>query len=455
MMDVPRPPTSSWRRYLRFFWPLSVMAVLMHAGRLGQNRALLDYEGGVRELALFVMALAILGPFRSVHGMTPQMVTVIGTHRAARRRCFRFVTGMCAALSVPVLLLAWTPLGPRVAKGLYDVDVAGGRTMMVYLRYLAPLLLLGGWRQYVVGLLVRQERTAWVMSLNTLEQGLMVALVVVGLQQEWPPAMVVGLSALVPPALLLVLSVLVVRRGRFDERPAAAGPATYPALLRYFWPLAATTFMFTLSRPIIFALVMRINGAGAQHEVDTEAIVAALGLAFSSSLIFQTTVNQFRHLMVTFAGTDRRGVRHFIAGATAVVTGAMVVGLVTPLARLFLEKLQRAEGETLQMALDALWPLCLVPIVVAWRNYHHGLGLVEHRTRALAAGGLARNASILLAGPVLLALGLLNHWTAAALLTLAFASEALCVVLTRRYGRPASDDSRVLTPDTTCDRDVP
>ena len=437
---MPGPPISSWRRDLRFFWPLSLMGVVMHAGRLGQNRALLDYEAGVRELALFVMALAILGPFRSVHGMTPQMVTVMGTNGAARRRCFYFVTGVCAALSVPVLLLAWTPLGPPVARGLFDVNAAGGRTMMLYVRFLAPLLILGGWRQYTVGLLVRQQRTNWVVALNALDQCLIIVIVIVGLRQQWSPAVVIGSSALVPSVLVLALSAAVLLRGPFDEQTATAGPTGYADLLRYFWPLAATTFMFTLSRPIIFALVMRINGSGTSHRVDTEVIVAALGLAFSCSLIFQTTVNQFRHLMVTFSATDLPGVRRFMAVATAVVTGLMVVALATPLARLFLQELQGADGQTLQMALDALWPLCLVPIVVAWRNYHHGLGLVEHRTLSLAAGGIGRNGSILLVGLLLLHVGLLNHRTAAALLVLGFTSEALVVVLTRRYGRRASGD---------------
>ena len=64
--------------------------------------------------------------------------------------------------------------------------------------------------------------------------------------------------------------------------------------------------------------------------------------------------------------------------------------------------------------------------------------LIPFAPLSLAPGGLGRNGSILLVGLLLLALGLLNHRSAAALLVLGFTSEALVATLTRRYGRRAS-----------------
>jgi hypothetical protein len=431
-MDVPESGIPTWRHYLRFFWPLSLMGVVMPAGRLAQNRALLDFDSGESELAVFVLALALLGPFWSVRGLMPQMVTVVGMNRAARHLCFRFVTGVCVVLSVPVLVLALTPLGIRVAQALYDVDADSATVMMVYLRFLTPLLILGGWRQVAVGLLVRQERTGWVTGLHALEPLLLVVMLVLGMKMHWTAVVVVGLSALVPAVIVLAVAIVVVLRGTFDEHRVAESPMTYRGLQVYFWPLAMTTFMFSLSRPIIFALVMRINGDGRSEQVDTTAIVAALGLAFSCGMIFQVTVNQFRHLMVRFGDADRQGVRRFMAAVTLVVVGLMLVALLSPLARLFFVHLQGAQGHTLLMALDALWLLCLVPIVLAWRNYHHGLALVEHRTLPMAVGGVARNGSILVLGIALLATGLLNHRTAAALLVTGFIFESVVVVVMRR-----------------------
>ncbi len=425
---------TKWGAYLKFFWPLSLFGVLMQIGRLAQNRVLLDFQEGVRELAMFALALAILGPFRSVLAMVPQMVTVMGGSSKSRQLCFRFVTIIYLAISLPLLVLAWTPSGNWLAQWLYDVDDGGAQTIVAYLRFLSPILIINGWRQYCTGLLIRQKRTGWVTALQAISQFLVVTFLAVGMRAAWPATRIIGLSAVMPAFAGLVIATVLLRRTPVvDDDKTAEGkqPQTYGALVRYFWPLAMTTFMFTLSRPIIFALVTRLNPTQSSDGVDTTAMIAALSLAFSCGIMFQGTINQFRHFMVAFAGDDPRGIRRFMVAVTTVVTGLMVLALVTPAARWFLGSLQGATGHTLEMTLDALWVLMLVPIVIAWRNYHHGMAMVQKRTIALAAGSLARNGSILVVGITLLLTGHLNHWTSAGLLLTAFTCEAMGVVMAR------------------------
>ncbi len=428
--------------YLKFFWPLSLMGILLQVGRLAQNYVLLDFDRGVRELAMFALALGILGPFRSVVAMVPQMVTVVGDSPAARRRCLRFVTAVYLVITLPLLILAWTPLGALTARALYDVDAAGARTIVFYLRFLSPMLLVIGWRQYFSGLLIRQRRTGWITLLQAIGQVLVIAVLAIGTRFALDAVRVISLSAVVPAVISLVVAgVLVWRRPVRDSDPEETPePKSYRQLLQYFWPLAVTTFMFTLSRPLIFALVTRLNPTRDPSGIDTTAMIAALSLAFSCGIMFQGTVNQFRHLMVTFGKKDPAGVRRFMTAVTIVVSGVMVLVLATPAARLFLYHLQGARGETLEMTLGALWVLALVPAVIAWRNYHHGLAMVQSRTVALAAGSLARNGSIIIVGLALLAAGWLNHWTGAALLVTCFFSEAAAVMITRwRLGIAAAD----------------
>jgi hypothetical protein len=116
------------------------------------------------------------------------------------------------------------------------------------------------------------------------------------------------------------------------------------------------------------------------------------------------------------------------------VTGVMVLAAATPFAVFFLRDLQNAHGEILRMARQAVWPMCFAPLVVTWRNYYHGLTMVHRRTGGMMVGGLARNASVLLCAPALVALGLYDHVAAAGMLVLAFAAEAAAVFLcTRRW----------------------
>ncbi|MCK4284239.1 MAG: hypothetical protein KAX44_07975, partial [Candidatus Brocadiae bacterium] len=60
------------REYWRFYWPLSLMAVAFFSGRLFQNYVLLRYEEGVRELAMFALAMAFFHPFRGTLIFAPQ-----------------------------------------------------------------------------------------------------------------------------------------------------------------------------------------------------------------------------------------------------------------------------------------------------------------------------------------------------------------------------------------------
>jgi len=90
------------------------------------------------------------------------------------------------------------------------------------------------------------------------------------------------------------------------------------------------------------------------------------------------------------------------------------------------------------MAVEAVWPLLLCPVCIAWRNYYHGLAMVHRRTMAMAGGSVMRNAVVLIAAPVLMRFGAFNHVTAAAMLPLAFGAEAATVMLWSRTWRRAT-----------------
>ena len=156
-------------------------------------------------------------------------------------------------------------------------------------------------------------------------------------------------------------------------------------------------------------------------------MIAGLSLAFNFNMLFQSTVNQFRNLSVTFGTRDLPGLRRFMKRVTAVVAMVMLICVASPVARLFMRYLQGASGAALDVACQALWPLIAVPVVIAFRNYYHGLAMVRRRTGAMAAGGASRNLVIVLCGPMLLALGWYNHVAAAAMLLTGFTAEAATV----------------------------
>jgi hypothetical protein len=434
---------SERRHYWRFYWPLSLMGAVALAGRFAQNYVLLGYREGVRELAVFALALSVLHPFRGVVlGFMPHMTNVLVRGPASLRAVLRFLLALCVLSTVPVLLLGWTPIGPALLARIFSVSGERIARIVEYMRYFSPLIPLGGASSFLIGMLVQARRTGVVSVLHALHLVLVVVVLVAGVRLGWSPVATLSLSLLLPQAAHAVMAGALLLRFRRPFEPDRDEALTQKSIASYFLPLAATTMLFTLSRPIIFALLTTLNPAGDPALPAVEPLIAAVSLAFTFSMVFQSAVNQFRHLFVTFGRRDREGVRRFMIRTGGVVTVLMLVCVASPLAGLFFRHLQGASGETLEMAIQALWPLCLVPVVIGLRNYFHGLAMVHRRTLSMTAGSLMRNVAIVAVGAALLHLGAYNHLGATATLIVGFSAEAFTVFLGTRGLRADLADGR-------------
>ena len=424
----------SQRSYWRFYWPLAFIGAVVVAGRLGQNRVLLGYEEGKRELAQFTLALAIFGPFRSALIFVPQMSNVLVRGPKSFRSSARFLFTVCVLLTLPVALLGWTRLGDLVLPHIYNVDAERIGQIRAYVRYFTPLILMGGVSGFLTGLLIQSMRTGMVTVLRIARIGMLVGSLGVGVWAGWPPVVTLCSSLLLASAGQLALAaVLFAKYGRSppgeDDRRLTQGE-----IATFFLPMVATTILFATSRPIIFKFLTALNPTGDPALPDVDAMVSAVGLTFTFNMAFQVAVNQFRNVLVTFGRQDPEGVRRFVRRVAFGLTGVMILAAASPVVTWFLRDLQNAQGELLRMARQAVWPLVLAPLVVTWRNYYHGLTMAHRRTGGMALGGLGRNVAVLACAPVLVALGAYNHVAAAAMLVVAFAAEAATTMLfTRRW----------------------
>jgi hypothetical protein len=146
-------------------------------------------------------------------------------------------------------------------------------------------------------------------------------------------------------------------------------------------------------------------------------------------------LNQFRHLFITFGANETGQVRKFMQQVTVWVVGAMALVAATPLSALLFSRLLGLDPGLTAMARQTLWVLVFIPIAISFRNYYHGLALVQRRTAGMALGSAMRIGAIFLSAAALLSLHWLNHVTAAATLVLGFTAETAGVYLALRYGR--------------------
>jgi hypothetical protein len=199
---------------------------------------------------------------------------------------------------------------------------------------------------------------------------------------------------------------------------------TWRETFSFFWPVAITSTMFSLSRPIIYSFVSRLP--------DSKPEIAALRVSFDFAMIFHMPLNQFRDLFVTFGYADYKGVKRFNLKVLAVVAGTMIVIAFTPLCGIILSGLLGIKGEVLDMAQGVVKVLCAIPFIVTIRNFLHGQSMVNRKTFSMAAGGVSRVIVIYILSLVFYEYGLLNHMTAALTLVLGFSVETTAVILTTR-----------------------
>ena len=404
------------RHYWTFYWPLAITGVVMLLGRQFENGVLAKYPDAERELATFALAASIFSLLNACLVFVPHMTNVLGRTQLGRRRCLRFTVTACGVLMLPLLAAAYLPWGRAVIPLAFDMDDAMLDVVVLYLRLVTPLLLVFGLSQFGLGILVQMQRTGLVTLLNAVQLGTVVAVLALGVTHRWAPVHTVT-SAMIVAGLVQLGLIAVALRVRPPHLEEDATPPEYSAILRFFWPVAMTSLMFALSRPVMFAFVSR--------GPDAIATIAAMRVAFDCALLFHNPCNQFRHLLVTFGHADARGVRRFMTRIMLCLTAAMVLVAFTPLLAFLLENVVGVGGATAARAVAAVRVLCLTPVVITIRNYYHGQLMIQRRTRGMAAGAAGRIALIVGGSAVAASLGRINHVVAAALLLASFGAEAV------------------------------
>ncbi len=405
------------RQYWRFYWPLALTGLMMLLGRQFQNGVLASYEDAARELATFAFAMSIFMSFGALLVFVPQMANVLARSPRGHAVCLRFTVAVCLLITLPVALAAyWAPGGVLVAW-IFDLDGQTKRTVVQYLRFLTPLILIAGLRQYYTGMLIQARRTGTVTLLNVVALLGLIGMLLVGLWRGWRAVPTLALAKIVSDGLHTALAVLLYAlRYRRPARPEHED-LTYRDVLAFYWPVALTSLMFALSRPILYAFLGRTR--------EAIVTVAATRVAFDFSMVFGSAINQFRHFFVTFGLRDAAGVRRFMMRATIAVVVLMVLVVFTPLTGLILRGLLNIPDDVLARAVQALRILCIWPLAMALRNYFHGQLLTRRRTGGMAAGGACRVAAVYVASWLLHGIGWLDPASAAAILVLGFLAEAV------------------------------
>jgi hypothetical protein len=413
--------------YWSFYWPLALTGTTTILASQFQNGALARYPDASRELALFAYASGLFFFCRAAFVFVPQMSNLLARNRQSHRVCLTFVVVVACLLTVPLLALGLTEAGASIVSWMFEVKGGDLETVRSYLRFLAPLVLVDGLRQHGIGLVIQQQATRVVTLLNLVEIGLTFGLLALGVRLGWAavPTLVVSQWG-AWGAHLSLLALFLLRSYRMAPGPSER--LTYAEANRFFWPVALTSLMFAVSRPILYAFVSRAP--------VPVASVAAMRVAFDVALFFHQPLNQFRNLYATFGTSDLEGLKRFQLEVVLAMTGAMILVSFSSLDTLVLSRVVGLEGTVLTFTEQAVRVMCLLPLVVGFRNYYHGVALARLTTGSMASAAVLRVVAIYAAAAAAQATGILDHVWASAILVFGFAVEAM-VMRASLTARPA------------------
>lgn len=404
-------------QYLRFFLPLAATSILFVSGNQARNAILARYPDPARHLSTYAYALSAFVLFWSANNFVPQMNNVFARSQRGRRVARNTVWLINLSASAVLLGIALTPVGSRLLSASFDIHGEVLQEVQFYVGVFAPLLPVSGQLRLLEGLLVQGGHNRVVTLTQFVEVSALLLTLWLAFKNRLNPMSAVLASHYAGSLARLVVAQSLCQRYYRLPDPPGHKDLSYAEVLRFLWPTALTSLMFTLSRPVLYACLGRTE--------QPLVAVAALRIAYDVLAALQQISNQFRHFFVNFGDDDLTGKRRFMLQVALVLTALLGLCVLPGMRQLVFGKILGTRGEVYRQAVAATTMMLAGPLILMARNYFHGRLLAKAIPTGMAVGAVARALLLGVSGLILLKLGVLQAWGAAISLLLGFLAEVL------------------------------
>jgi hypothetical protein len=380
-----------YTQFIIFLAPLALTTIVQGLGIQVLNGGMARMPAATATLASYGLAVGITNFLLSPLLQVRQLGLVLVDSRDALHTVRRVVLVCGGTLSILLAALAFTPFGVWVVEDLHGLDPALSGVALTALGWLAPTPVLRGLLLFYQGALVRLRHTGVVSAATMAGIGTSIASVFLFLPAPFVRATPIALPLLVSYAGLAVeLSVILWGYARHvrGALPAHGRVLATRYVIRFFWPLALIMAVQGFSRPLVNLFVSR--------GTDGAQALAVLTVVYGLGNLPYGWLNDIRSLPAAFE-QENDSLRYILRFALACGLGVfclMIVLYWTPVRGYILGTLVGVEDDLAALAAAPLMVFTFFPLAVMNRAYLHGVGLVEHRTHALAPSGPARIAAI-------------------------------------------------------------
>jgi hypothetical protein len=377
------PPSLTRADIFRTYWPLAASWLMMGLelpavsavmARFANPEIHLAAYGGI----VFPIALIVEAPIIMLLAAS----TALSRDRVSYRKLRRFMVTTAAGLTMLHLLIATTPLFDFVVGTLLDapmeIRAAGRLGLLLMLPWTACI----AYRRFHQGVLIRFGHSRRVGIGTMVRLGTNASVLAIGAAIGQWPGIAIGTSAVacgvLAEALFIGRAVRPVLRHELPDADPAARPLTRRSFVRFYTPLAMTSFLSLLALPLGSAAMGRLP-----LSLESLAIWPVLnGLTFT----LRSLGLAYNEVVVSLL--DREGayrpLRDFALRLATTASGILLLVAATPLSILWLRDVSGLRPELAALAARALWiavPFPAGSVLVAWLM---GILVHEHRTMAIS-----------------------------------------------------------------------
>lgn len=164
----------------------------------------------------------------------------------------------------------------------------------------------------------------------------------------------------------------------------SAAPRSQAAILRFWFPLAATWVMMAVEGPFVAAVIARL--------ADPAFNLAAYGVTFAFGFLVEAPIIMLLSASTALAtdGEMFRRLRRFAYALCGLSTAALVLILIPPVFHFVMDRLIALPPEVSRLTAQSLWILLPWPAAIGYRRFYQGILIRDDRTRLVAVGTVVR-----------------------------------------------------------------
>lgn len=330
----------------------------------------------------FPISLVIEGPVI----MLLAAATALCSDWRSYRKVHRFMTVLSAILTAVHIAIAFTPLFELVVHTLLDVPEEVVEPARLGLQIMTPWTWAIAYRRMHQGVLIRFERSQWVMLGTLVRLAVLLAVLVTGFAFKLGPGIAVGAGAVAAAVTAEAIFIRVISapilRDRLRPAPDLGKVKSWGAFLSFYVPLAMTPLL---------TLIIQPAGTAAMSRMPAElASLAAWPAVHSLVFLTRSSGFAFNEVVVALLGREggARALRRFGLLLAAVTMAVLLILGWTPLAGWWFGRVSGLNPELSRLSSQALLFAFLMPGYQAMQSWYQGILVHRHRTRGITEGVL-------------------------------------------------------------------